>query len=57
MSRRMVAGLVLSALAAGIGLDLAWSEPPNPWRAPPLLALGSGQAASGGFCAALPPGG
>lgn len=57
MSRRIVAGLVLSALAAGIGLDLAWSEPPNPWRAPPVLALGSGQAASGGFCAALPPGG
>jgi hypothetical protein len=52
--RWTVAALVIAALGAGIGLDLAASEPLNPFRAPPLLALGSGQAAGGAHCSAVP---
>ncbi|EAV42022.1 hypothetical protein SIAM614_25422 [Roseibium aggregatum IAM 12614] len=36
-----------------IALD-ASATPPNPYKAPKLLALGSGTAPSGGFCGALP---
>jgi hypothetical protein len=46
---------VLALLVAGLVIgDLAASAPPNPWRAPPLLALGSGLAAGVAHCAALP---
>ncbi|MGM0586707.1 MAG: hypothetical protein ACQEUZ_18850 [Pseudomonadota bacterium] len=55
MTRRAVSAAVLAALAAGLALDLAASEPLDPWRAPPVLALGSGQPASGAHCAAPPP--
>ncbi|SFB04314.1 hypothetical protein SAMN05421688_2475 [Poseidonocella pacifica] len=37
-----------------IGWDLAAKGMPNAYQAPPLLALGSGQAAGGAHCAALP---
>jgi hypothetical protein len=53
MSRRIIA---LAALALAIGvaaLDMT-ASPPNPYAAPSLIAYGSGQAASGGFCGALP---
>ena len=55
MTRRstMVAAAVL--ILGLIAFDLAFSAPPDPFRPPPLLALGSGQAASGAHCAALPP--
>ncbi|MEI4472815.1 hypothetical protein [Frigidibacter sp. MR17.24] len=53
MTRRLTAGIAIAALAVLVGLDLA-ASPPNPWQAPPAFALGSGQAASGGFCGALP---
>jgi len=49
----MVAAAVL--ILGLIAFDLAFSAPPDPFRPPPLLALGSGQAASGAHCAALPP--
>ena len=52
-TRRLTAALVLAGLAALIGADLA-AAPPNPYRAPAMLALGSGAEASGGFCGALP---
>ena len=46
-------------LAFGIGgllvLDQVQSRPLNPYTAPPMLALGSGLAATGGHCAAPPP--
>lgn len=54
MSRRAVAGAVLAALGALIAFDLSTSAPLDPFTAPPLLALGSGQATSGAHCTALP---
>ena len=53
MTRRFTASLVIAGLVALIGTDLARS-PPNPYQAPPIFALGSGLAAAGGFCGALP---
>ncbi|WP_192841329.1 hypothetical protein [Falsirhodobacter sp. alg1] len=53
MTRRMTAFLAVAGLAAMVALDVA-GAPPNPYQAPPMLALGSGVAASGGFCGALP---
>lgn len=53
MTRRVTASLALLGLLAVLGLDLLRS-PPNPFNAPPLFALGSGQVAAGGFCGALP---
>lgn len=54
IGRGTVAAVVLSLLVGGVGLDLAASEPLNPFRTPPLLALGSGQVAGGAHCAAVP---
>jgi hypothetical protein len=56
MTRRVTMLAVAVMMAALIALDLAASAPPNPFKAPPLFALGSGQAAGGAHCAALPPG-
>ena len=53
MTRRFTASLALAMVAALLAFDLGVS-PPNPYQAPPVYALGSGQAASGGFCGALP---
>ena len=53
MTRRFTASLALMGLGLLIGFDLRLS-PPNPYLAPSAFALGSGQAASGGFCGALP---
>ena len=54
----MTRGVTMTAAAvmvAGLmAMDLSVSAAPNPFRAPPLLALGSGQAAGGAHCAALP---
>jgi len=55
MRRVHVAMLLGLGLLGLIALDQAQSDPLNPYTAPPLLALGSGLAASGGHCAALPP--
>ncbi|WP_281968190.1 hypothetical protein [Roseovarius nanhaiticus] len=53
MSRRIIA-LAAMAFAVGIvALDMA-ASPPDPYAAPSLIAYGSGQAQSGGFCGALP---
>ncbi len=54
MTRRPVALLVLVLVAGVLALDLSASAPLNPYQAPPLLALGSGLAASGAHCAAVP---
>ena len=54
MTRRVTAAATMALLAALIGFDLAGSAAPNPYQAPPLLALGSGQAAGGAHCSALP---
>lgn len=55
MTRGAVAGLVMAAAAALVALDLGASEALNPYRAPALFALGSGQAAGGAHCAAFTP--
>lgn len=56
MTRRTTMLIVALLVAGLITFDLSVSATPNPWRAPPLLALGSGQASGGAHCAALPPG-
>ncbi len=53
-TRRLTAALALGAVVALVAADLLASEPPNPYQAPPLIALGSGLAAGGAHCAALP---
>jgi hypothetical protein len=55
MSTRRLTAITALALIAGVVLaDLATSAPLDPFRAPPAIALGSGQAAAGAHCAALP---
>jgi hypothetical protein len=56
MTRRVTMLAVAVMVAALIAFDLGASAPPNPFKAPPLFALGSGQASAGAHCAALPPG-
>jgi len=53
MSRRIVAIAALGLAVIVVALDMA-ASPPNPYAAPSLIAFGSGQAQSGGFCGALP---
>jgi len=53
MTRRAPACLAVGLLLLLIGMDYL-ASPPNPYRAPAIVALGSGAASSGGFCGALP---
>ena len=53
MTRRVTAAIAILMVGLLIALDHA-SADLKPYKAPPLLALGSGAAASGGFCGALP---
>ncbi len=53
MTRRVTAAIAILMVGLLIALDHAGTDL-NPYKAPPLLALGSGTAASGGFCGALP---
>ncbi|MFY0691047.1 MAG: hypothetical protein JXR14_03900 [Paracoccaceae bacterium] len=53
MTRRLTAGGALALLLALTAFDAATSEL-NPFKAPPVFALGSGQAAGTAHCAALP---
>lgn len=53
MTRRVTAFATIALLGAFIWFD-ATATPPNPFAAPAAIALGSGVAASGGFCGALP---
>ncbi len=54
MTRRITMLAAATMVAGLIAFDFAVSEPINPFKAPPLFALGSGQAAGGAHCAALP---
>ncbi|TCP61655.1 hypothetical protein EV663_104107 [Rhodovulum bhavnagarense] len=54
MTRLPVVIVLLLAVAGLVALDVVISVPLDPYGAPPLLALGSGEAASGAHCAALP---
>ena len=53
MTRRVTATLAVALVAALVAADLLGARP-NPYRAPAILALGSGSASAGGFCGALP---
>ena len=55
MTRLHVTLLLALGLGGVIVLDQVQSRPLNPYDAPPMLALGSGLAASGAHCAAPPP--
>jgi len=55
MRRAHVTGLVGLAVALFLAVDAIASDPPNPYTAPPMIALGSGLAATGAHCAAPPP--
>lgn len=54
MTRKTIVAIVAVAVATGLWLDLAASKPLNPFKAPALFALGSGQSAGGAHCAAAP---
>lgn len=55
MTRRITMAAAALLTGALIAFDLSVSATPNPFQAPPLLALGSGQAAGTAHCAAPPP--
>ena len=52
MSRRFISAIALVGIFILIGIDIRMT-PPNPYQSPPLIALGSGLSASGGFCGSL----
>lgn len=54
MTRRLTASACIALVTAIVAMDLATSAPLDPYRAPPAVALGSGQATGGAHCAALP---
>ncbi len=54
LTRKFTAALTLIILAALLWLDLVNSNKLDPFGAPAVLALGSGQAGAGAHCAALP---
>jgi len=56
MTRHLTAALAVAFIAVVVLADLAGGADLNPYRAPAAVALGSGQASSGGHCAALPGG-
>lgn len=56
MTRRFIGTTTLMMLGAMIAADLATSRPLDPFKAPPMLAFGSGAPASGAHCASLPNG-
>ena len=53
MTRRVTAAVAMTLVTALVLAD--WSATrPNPYRAPPILAVGSGTVSAGGFCGDLP---
>lgn len=54
MTRRLTLGLVAALVVGLLALDRATGAPLDPFRAPPFFALGSGEAATGALCTALP---
>ena len=54
LSRRAASLILLLALAGMLAADLLAYGAPDPFRAPAPLALWSGTAATGGFCATAP---
>ncbi|WP_319498614.1 hypothetical protein [uncultured Cohaesibacter sp.] len=56
LSRAFPASATLLAVVALLVFDLQTSKPLNPYIAPAAIMLGSDEAASGAFCALVPPG-
>ena len=54
MTRKFTAALVALLFVGLLAFDLMASEPLDPYAQPAFFALGSGSAASGAHCAALP---
>lgn len=54
MTRRTIAVATLLMVGALIVADLMTSRPLDPFKAPQMLAFGSGAPASGAHCASLP---
>lgn len=54
-SRSRAILVLLAGLGLLLALDLATGQAPDPFAAPPPIALGSGQAATGTHCAMPPP--
>ena len=53
MTRGSISAITLISLTILIAIDIRMT-PPNPYQSPPLVAVGSGLSASGGFCGSLP---
>jgi len=53
LKRSSIAHLAIFLIIGLLVFDLLTARL-NPYVAPPIIALGSGQATSGGFCGALP---
>jgi len=51
-TRKTAVGILFVVLAGFLAFDLQASAPLDPFRAPALFALGSGEASSGAHCAA-----
>lgn len=54
MSRKHGVIALFVIIGSLLAFDLSHSAPLDPFRAPAILTLGSGQAASGAHCAAAP---
>lgn len=52
LARPLVALAVIGLVAGLTALDLVTAAPPDPFDAPPPVALGSGQAPGGAHCTA-----
>lgn len=50
MNQRILLIVFWVALLSYFGWDWAYSDPVNTYDEPPILAIGSGQAPSGGHC-------
>ena len=53
-TKRSIAWAAIGFLVLVATIDMAASEAPNPYVQPPVLAWGSGQAASGAMCTTAP---
>ena len=53
-TKRSIAWATIAFLVLVTVIDMAASEAPNPYVQPPVLSLGSGQAASGAMCTSAP---
>ena len=53
MTRRVTSAIAIVMLLLLVVIDYA-ANPPNPYRQPAIVALGSGAVSEGGSCGSLP---